>query len=614
MSFLSQFSIRTKIYAAFAIVLCATTMLGLFAVQRLTAVNESAAELRDNWMPSVQVLGTLSFSTTRYRQLEASYAIVPGSKEKAAERDKLNEEAANTARLFAEYARLVSSPEEAKLLDSMKQLWATYVKSGAAFMAAVDDGHVDVASGIYVGEMRATFSAFNKALTEDLVLNSNGAAASSRQGAEQGAAARTWIFGVLGGMLVVCLLIGVGLVRGISGPIGGISAAMARLAEDDLSVEIPGVGRGDEIGAMAGATQVFKEAAIRSRAAAQEQAEAQARRAAEDERVRRDAEAAAASEAASLVVGSIGLGLGRLADGDLTFRVETRLPDAYEKLRADLNSAIGQVQDAMRSIVTTTGAIQAGSSEIAQASDDLSRRTEQQAASLEQTAAALDEITATVRRAAEGASHAQRVAAETTADAERSGVVVQNTVQAMGEIEASARQISQIIGVIDEIAFQTNLLALNAGVEAARAGDAGRGLAVVASEVRALAQRSAAAAKEIKALIGASTRQVDQGVKLVGETGVALGRITGQVAQLDRAVAEIAAGAQEQATGLAQVNTAVNQMDQVTQQNAAMVEQSTAASHALSQEAAALAELTGRFKLGENGGYRARPALAEAAD
>ena len=185
------------------------------------------------------------------------------------------------------------------------------------------------------------------------------------------------------------------------------------------------------------------------------------------------------------------------------------------------------------------------------------------------------------------------------ADAENSGEVVRETVSAMSGIEASSKQIGNIIGVIDEIAFQTNLLALNAGVEAARAGDAGRGFAVVATEVRALAQRSADAAKEIKTLISASSQQVDAGVKLVGETGKALGRIVEQVAKLNGLVGDIAASAQEQATGLDEVNTAVNQMDQVTQQNAAMVEQSTAASHSLAEEAEELARLVGQFRIGE---------------
>ncbi len=183
-------------------------------------------------------------------------------------------------------------------------------------------------------------------------------------------------------------------------------------------------------------------------------------------------------------------------------------------------------------------------------------------------------------------------------DAETSGEVVGQAVTAMGEIEQSSRKISSIIGVIDEIAFQTNLLALNAGVEAARAGDAGRGFAVVASEVRALAQRSAEAAKEIKVLISASSTQVAAGVSLVGETGKALTRIVSQIAEINGVVTDIAASAQEQATGLNEVNTAVNQMDQVTQQNAAMVEEATAASQNLAQEAEDLSRMMSQFKVG----------------
>jgi methyl-accepting chemotaxis protein len=241
--------------------------------------------------------------------------------------------------------------------------------------------------------------------------------------------------------------------------------------------------------------------------------------------------------------------------------------------------------------------MQSGAGEISSAADDLSRRTEQQAATLEETAAALDEITVTVRKTAEGAKQARDVVSRTRENAEHSGTIVRQAVAAMGSIEQSSRQIGQIIGVIDEIAFQTNLLALNAGVEAARAGDAGRGFAVVASEVRALAQRSAEAAKEIKALISTSGEHVSAGVRLVSDTGGALGQMVDQVAEIDAVVTAIAASAGEQATGLVEVNTAINQMDQVTQQNAAMVEQSTAASHALAQEAEELSRLTGRFQI-----------------
>jgi methyl-accepting chemotaxis protein len=290
--------------------------------------------------------------------------------------------------------------------------------------------------------------------------------------------------------------------------------------------------------------------------------------------------------------------LSALADGNLEQRIAEPLTAELDKLRVDLNRALDKLQDTMKSITANADAVREGAKEITSASDDLSRRTEQQAASLEETAAALDQITATVRRTAEGAVEARSVVSTAKEDAQRSGAVVHEAVTAMQAIEGSSKKIGNIIGVIDEIAFQTNLLALNAGVEAARAGDAGRGFAVVATEVRALAQRSADAAKEIKVLISASSGQVESGARLVGLTGEALGRIVGHVDQMSGLMTEIASAAQEQATGLAEVNSAVNQMDKVTQQNAAMVEQATAASHSLTSEAEELTRLVGQFKTG----------------
>jgi methyl-accepting chemotaxis protein len=309
----------------------------------------------------------------------------------------------------------------------------------------------------------------------------------------------------------------------------------------------------------------------------------------------------------------VGRGMTGLAGGDLEARLDKTLVPAFEPLRMDFNKALDQLQSTMVQVAAGAGAIDSGAREISTASDDLSRRTEQQAASLEETAAALDQITATVRKTAEGARHASQVVAAAKSDAEQSEEVVGQAIAAMGGIERSSREISNIIGVIDEIAFQTNLLALNAGVEAARAGDAGRGFAVVASEVRALAQRSAQAAKEIKALISTSTTEVTAGVGLVSQTGKALQRIVAKITDIDGVVNDIAASAQEQATALHEVNTAVNQMDQVTQQNAAMVEETTAASHALAKEAEDLAQLVGQFTVGAGADQGGRSAWAAPA-
>lgn len=287
--------------------------------------------------------------------------------------------------------------------------------------------------------------------------------------------------------------------------------------------------------------------------------------------------------------------LARLSDGDLTARIEEPLCEAHQQVGRDFNQAIDSLRGAMHQVLDAADALSGSADEISSASDDLSRRTERQAASIEETAAALDQVTATVSQSAESARLASVAAASARRAGERSREVMQAAVAAMSGIEDSSRSIADIIGVIDEIAFQTNLLALNAGVEAARAGDSGRGFAVVASEVRALAQRSAGAAKEIKSLISASSQEVGRGVGLVNEASSALNGITDQVAQMDQLASDIAAAAQEQAIGLQQVNGAVNQMDQVTQQNAAMVEQTTASAMSLRTEATQLVALAGQF-------------------
>jgi methyl-accepting chemotaxis protein len=419
---------------------------------------------------------------------------------------------------------------------------------------------------------------------------------SAQQRQDEAAAQLTLVLG--GGIGVLCaIVLGFILSRAIAAPLVALQHVMRKLAAGDNTVDVTGADRRDEVGGMAAAVQVFKDAAIeklRLEGMTAEQAKA-----AEEDRRRQEAAKAEAARQLDLVIASIGAGLEKLSAGELTYRIDRTFSDEYEKLRTDFNGAMSELQRTMQVVAGNVRAMRSGAGEISQAADDLSKRTEQQAASLEETAAALDQITATVRKTAEGAIDASQVVNTAKDDAEHSGHVVRNAVSAMSEIEQSAQQISQIISVIDEIAFQTNLLALNAGVEAARAGDAGKGFAVVASEVRALAQRSAEAAKEIKTLISASTQQVAQGVTLVGETGQALDRIVSQVSRITGIVTEIAASAQEQATGLHQVNTAVNQMDQVTQQNAAMVEESTAASHSLAQEAEELSRLITRFQVGD---------------
>jgi methyl-accepting chemotaxis protein len=406
-------------------------------------------------------------------------------------------------------------------------------------------------------------------------------------------------FVIIGFSMFTLMLLHIAIVR----PVVGMNSAMRSLAEGDTTVDVPGRGRKDEIGQMAKAVEVFRQAAITNK---QLEAEAVANREkAEAESARLTAQAEAAAQARlNEATAGLAAGLKRLAAGDLSFKLTEPFAADFEPLRHDLNGAVEQLGRTLNAVARATTAIDGGSQEISRGADDLSVRTEQQAASLEETAAALDEITANVSNSSGRADEARAVAVQANASASESGEVVSKAVDAMGKIETSSNEVSNIIGVIDEIAFQTNLLALNAGVEAARAGEAGKGFAVVAQEVRELAQRSAKAAKEIKELIRNSSLEVQNGVKLVSDTGRALKTIEGYIVTINDHMDSIATSAREQSVGLGEVNTAVNQMDQVTQRNAAMVQETSAAGATLAQESTKLREIIGQFVLDGQGAQR----------
>ncbi|UXS00745.1 methyl-accepting chemotaxis protein [Agrobacterium tumefaciens] len=412
-------------------------------------------------------------------------------------------------------------------------------------------------------------------------------------------AAETTVSIVIGfiALTVLSLFAGVYFIgRSITRPVNAITRGMRRLADGETGFAVPGLGRRDEFGAMAGALEVFRQSAI---AKAELEAEAlAAREQAEQERlyIQRSAEAEAQTRLMQATTG-LASALQRLAAGDLSFELNEPFAPDFEALRHDLNQTLQQLDAVMSGVVQSSMVIDGGSQEISHSAEDLARRTEQQAASLEQTAAALDELTANIRISADRAMEARSIAISADQDANRTVSLVNDTIGAMEKIEQSSGKIGNIIGVIDEIAFQTNLLALNAGVEAARAGEAGRGFAVVAQEVRELAQRSARAAGEIKALIQTSAGEVAEGARYVRETGAALSRIGGSVKSINDHIEAIAAATKEQSLGLGEINTAVNHLDQGTQQNAAMVEENNAASAVLANETARLKELVSLFQL-----------------
>jgi methyl-accepting chemotaxis protein len=594
MTKISDIKIATKVVSLLLLLAVVSAGLLAFSVYKLVTTDADYSVLVKQKSPAL-VLGVRAnrrVSDMAY----AGYRTIsnPGASREAQEAQKaVTEHGESALQLLTEASRL--NPTKAQEYDAMKRDIAALkgkIEQAAALGVADDNeraGLLMKEADRHLAVLSKTIAAFNDAGVEE-----NKQASSRTSAAVHGAILTVGAlaaFGILG-----ALGLAVWMMRStVAVPLQRLSALMARLASGDLSVEVVGADRKDEVGDMARSVQVFRENGLKAR-----ELEAEAgreREAAEGERRRNEEAKAVSARELEAVMSSVANGLERLAGGELTYRLDRAFPDAYEPLRRDFNGAMEKLEDTLRAVVASTQAIGSGTSQISEAAEDLSRRTEQQAASLEETAAALDQITATVRRTAEGADHARGLVNQAKTSAERSGEVVGTAVAAMGEIDSSARQISQIIGVIDEIAFQTNLLALNAGVEAARAGDAGKGFAVVASEVRALAQRSAEAAKDIKTLISSSAEQVGRGVDLVAQTGEALQQIVRQVSEITGIVGEIASSAQEQATGLQQVNTAVNQMDQVTQQNAAMVEESTAASQSLAGEAAQLSTMMSQFTI-----------------
>ncbi|WP_374530978.1 methyl-accepting chemotaxis protein [Novosphingobium sp.] len=301
------------------------------------------------------------------------------------------------------------------------------------------------------------------------------------------------------------------------------------------------------------------------------------------------------------VIQQLGDALSRLSEGDLSTPLG-QLPEAYARIEADFEQMRQKISAALSGVTGAASSINAGASQIRSASDDLARRTELEAAQLEETAAALSEVTSKIAETASDADTARQSIASALQSAESGRTVVTNAIAAMADIQTSAQQIHQIISVIEGITFQTNLLALNAGVEAARAGDAGRGFAVVASEVRALAQRSSDAAKDIKHLIKDSSDFVDRGVELVNETGAAFDNIARQVDEASSRVSQISELASQQARNLGQVNAAARDMELSTQQNAAMVEESNAAARSLAGEAEHLLSLASAFSLEDAAG------------
>ena len=379
-----------------------------------------------------------------------------------------------------------------------------------------------------------------------------------------------------GGVLAV-LLVGRRIGQSVVVPVEVLTQRMAGLAQGDADSAVPNLDRTDEIGGMSQALEVFRRAALAQREAEKDQ---------------------------QVAIATVGQHLGELAKGNLVDRIGA-IPPTYAALRDHYNSAVNRLSTALHAVYDNTSAITEAADGIRDGSADLARRTEQEALALERTVHDLADVTGEVRGAAQNAGHASEVVSATISDVRESGAVMEQAMVAMHGIEQSSSDVRKIIALIDGIAFQTNLLALNAGVEAARAGEAGRGFSVVAEEVRALAQRSAVAAKEVESHVLTSVAQVQSGVGLVSDVEGRLGRIIERVEQLGELVTGISQSAQRQAASVGQVNEAMRGMELSTQHNAAMAEEATAACTSLARNAMVLRGEVERFELGKRQSHAA---------
>ncbi|MFP5076198.1 methyl-accepting chemotaxis protein [Rhizobium sp. YIM 134829] len=588
--------IRTLLPALFVSLLVMVITLGAIAISSLGNINRQVFLLGDTQAKATSVIVSIKETLAGINSIYSQHLLSVSLDDLRRLETDLDQRTSLAHKLVADFKGTPAAAAEREALAGLDDSMARFLAEGQRFISISTMGAKTIALDLYNGEMKAALAQSEAALNGLIERNRN----ASDEALSAAAAKYENTLVLTGSMIAISCVIALAAsfvaVRRVARPIARLQESMSALADGRSDKEIPFRDRGDEIGDMARAVEVFRENA-RERERLELQSEAD-RNLTEAERRENERRRAAQAADIKLVVDELALGLGRLADGDATIRIGRPFNEEFDQIRIDFNAAVSKLDEALTVVSRNAQVINSGSEEIRSAVDHLSKRTEQQAASVEETAAALEEISTTMRDATQRAEEAGLIVEATKSGAERSSHIVRKAVEAMGSIEQSSAEISNILGLIDDIAFQTNLLALNAGVEAARAGEAGKGFAVVAQEVRELAQRSAKAAKDIKALIASSRQHVTSGVSLVGDAGEALQGIAREVVGISHHVAAIIEASREQSVGIREVSNAINRIDHGTQENAAMVEESSAATHALAAEVQSLFGLIAQFKTG----------------
>jgi methyl-accepting chemotaxis protein len=552
MKALENCSIRLKVVVAFGMVLVVTLALGVLAIHRLAAVNDTAAAIRDNWLPSTGLLGDFAYNAMRYRQLEATRILAPTQEAKSKEEDTMKIVADAAAKDWHEYEATITGGEEQRLAREIIQGWNDYLALGKQRSAA--SSQVDEVA-FYRGEMRSVFNKLIDVLRADIDLNTREGKKAADEGNEIYGSARIWIIAGLTVAVLLCIAAGGAITLGVSRPILRMTGMMVRLSQHDLTVDIEGGDRKNEIGRMAAAVQVFKDSMIEADRLAELQREAQAQKEARQQRI----------EA----------------------RITTFDRSVQEALRA-LSSASTEMR-------STAGSMASIAEEASRQATVVAAASEQASTNVQTVASATEEMTASITEISRQVSQSSGIAAKAVEEAAKTRITVDG-------LAATAQKIGQVVKLISDIASQTNLLALNATIEAARAGEAGRGFAVVASEVKSLAKQTASATEEIAGQI-ADMQQVTQGavevIKSIDRTICEMSEISvtisSAVEEQGAATREISRNTEQAARGTQEVSSNITGVNQAAHETGAAAAQVLSASGELSMQSETLRTEIERF-------------------